>query len=308
MAFITKSVFNRLQNSKVTMYSNVSIELFQEIERNFRVSQVLTDLDYNKLNNYVQINSNSFSNGYVGNYLLPRMDTYSYVFENPTAYKYHLFDDCPYLSSDFFNYIVPDDVKNLGSNIVEEFRKWFLENGFDKIIADEKEIVAKMTFKYNTSFARKYQLPPLNESYKLFIHVQNTTYVLKEKYYRYSDIKTNIHNYIKEFNLRFQGTGSVLKKMMLYSYMVNQPRFKIEEMVSDIASDVFIKNYGYEKLLDDFRFANSIRYKVVSQLKIYINWMCNFKPNNLSAQVLERYGLECCKSCYERDLANSNKV
>ena len=74
----------------------------------------------------------------------------------------------------------------------------------------------------------------------------------------------------------------------------------IERKVSELTSDVFIQNYGYDKLMNDFREANRIKYSILTELKLFINFRCGFKSNDFSKEVLESYGLVCCKSCLER--------
>ncbi|MEG0917605.1 MAG: hypothetical protein RSF68_11390 [Myroides sp.] len=88
--------------------------------------------------------------------------------------------------------------------------------------------------------------------------------------------------------------------LMKYSHYENAPKHIIEQKVSELTTDVFIQNYGYEKLTNDFREANRIKYSILNQLKLFINFRCGFKSNDFSKEVLESYGLVCCKSCLER--------
>lgn len=298
MAFITNAVYNKLIKSRGTYEVQVPKELYNEIIYYFGVDDVLSSYEFNMLGEHIKMSLGNYETNDESLYLSPKADMLQYVFENPGAYKYHLFESCTYLNNGFNNYKVPDEVRYKGVELVNEYRNWFLKNGFDKVEGDESEIIAKITFKYNTSFATLHRLPILSGDYKLIINLKNSTYEISKKYYNLIDVQNTIKKYVKDYKARFN--NRTIFNLMDISYFERAPKYIIEQKVNELTSDVFIKNYGYEKLMNDFREANRIKYIIMNELKLYINFRCNFKSNDFSKEVLESYGLVCCKSCLER--------
>lgn len=300
MAYITQAVFNKLCNTSYVAQADIPFDLFDEINFRFGVNKVLSDYEYNILSNYIKINSIAVNNDAEVRYLPPRIDTFSYVFEPIGAYKYHLFDNCSYLHNDFSNFVIPIEVKSKGSNLVKLYREWFISLGFDKVSGNENEIVAHITRAYNNLFSPKHDLTKLNEDYKLIVYIENSTYVTENRYFSFAEIYKEIISCIKDYLVRFPSSNTNLKKLMSISYMEYSSQDILETKVSELTSNVFIKNYGYKKLIADFRFANYIKRKILKKLKTYINWRYGFVMNNLSKTVLESYGLECCTACLKR--------
>ena len=305
MAYITNAVYNKLIKTNRPQTVQVPPELYNEINYYFGVSDVLGSYEFNMLGEHIRMclgkNQNDSSP-----YLQPKQDMFIYVFETEGAYKYHLYEDCMYLNNDFNNYIIPEEVRYRGQDMVRQYRNWFTSNGFDKITGDEKEVVSRITFKYNTEFAKTHNLPILNEGYELIVSLKNSTFTLSKKYYNLVRVQNNVKKYIKDYKFHF--SNRTIIDLMKFSYLVNYSKDQIEQKVAELTSDVFIKNYGHEKLIESFKIANRIKYYIIEEIKLFINFRCGFKSNNFSKQVLESYGLVCCKSCLERDLNNQKRL
>lgn len=305
MAYITNAVYNKLINSKGTQKVEIPIDLLNEITYYFGVNEVLSQYEFNILAEHINIFSKNNTENNNAPYLPPKEDMFFYVFEKKGAYKYHLFENCTYLNNDFNNYIVPEEIRDKGNQLVDLYRQWFVGNGFDLINGDEREIVSQITFKYNSSFAVQNELPKLNEDYKLIVRLKNSTYKISKKYYNLINVQNNIRSLIKDYKRQF--ANRTIYNLMSISYYENAPKHIIEQKISELTSDVFIQNYGYDKLMNDFREANRIKYLIMNELKLYINFRCGFKSNDFSKEVLESYGLVCCKSCLERDYNNQKR-
>lgn len=52
------------------------------------------------------------------------IDTYSYMYEGQNP-AYHYRSNCPRLNSDYENFKIPEAIKEKGSDVVKDFRKWF---------------------------------------------------------------------------------------------------------------------------------------------------------------------------------------
>lgn len=309
MVFITKAVFNKLCRTEFKIPSKIPDDLFREINFRFGVDKVLSEFEYNMLYHYYYINSQYYDECLEKRYLAPRTDTLTYVFEPIGAYKYHLYDNCVFLHNNFYNYIVPPEVKNKGVEMVNLYRLWFQSNGFDKIDDSDIKKIANITFRYNTSFALIHNLKRLNENYQLIVNIQNSTYVNPNSYFSLINVERKIKLALKNYFRRFPSSNTNVKKAMEVSYMLNYPRIEIESRITSFLTDKFITNYGYEKLIDDFKYANYQKNIIIHNLKIFMNWRCDFKNNNFSKEVLEGYGLICCRSCYnilhQTDILNS---
>ncbi|MBA5791540.1 hypothetical protein H1R17_12750 [Flavobacterium sp. xlx-214] len=296
MAYITKAVYNKLTNSRGTQKVEVPPDLYNEIIYHFGVDRVLSSHEFNMLGEHIKILQGLTATSIETKYLHPKKDMLLYVFEHPGAYKYHLFENCKYLNNDFNNYKIPDEVSDRGIELVNEYRNWFIKNEFDKVEGSER--VAKITFKYNTSFAPLHKLPRLSGDYKLIINIKNSTYEISKQFYSLMNVQDKIRKFVKDYRTNFN--NRTIFNLMEFSYYENDPKYIIEQKVSELTSDVFIKNYGYEKLMNDFRKANQIKYLIMKELKLFINFRCGFVSNNFSKDVLESCGLVCCKACLDR--------
>lgn len=298
MAYITNAVYNKLTNSNGTQNVEVPPDLYNEIIYHFGVDRVLSSHEFNMLGEHIKILQGLTATSYDTKYLHPKKDMLLYVFEHPGAYKYHLFENCKYLNNDFNNYKIPNEVSDKGIELVNEYRNWFIKNGFDKVEGNEDEIIAKITFKYNTSFAPLNKLPRLSEDYKLIINIKNSTYEISKQFYSLMNVQDKIRKLINDYRKNFN--NRTISNLMEFSYFEKAPKYIVEQKVSELTSDVFIKNYGYEKLMNDFREANRIKYLIMKELKLFINFRCGFVSNDFSKEVLESYGLVCCKACLDR--------
>src|SRR5690606_31750778 len=177
-------------------------DLYNEIIYYFGISDVLSHYEFSMLGEHIQMCLGAHKNDSVP-YLPPKKDMYFYVFENERAFKYHLIENCIYLNNDFNNYIVPEEIRDKGNQLVDVYRQWFVGNGFDLINGDEREIVSQITFKYNSSFAVQNELPKLNEDYKLIVRLKNSTYKISKKYYNLINVQNNIRSLIKDYKRQF---------------------------------------------------------------------------------------------------------
>jgi len=298
MAYITNAVYNKLINSKGTENVKVPPDLYNEIIYYFGVSEILFQYEFSMLGEHIKMFLSTITENDSVPYLPPKEDMFFYVFEKKGAYKYHLFENCIYLNNDFNNFIIPEEIRYKGTEFVNLYREWFMDNEFDIVNDDDKEIVSKITFKYNNSFAVLHKLPKLNENYKLIVRLKNSIYQTSKKYYSLAKVQSNINKFITDYKKQF-GNRTISNLVEISCYEKASKEI-IERKVSELTSDVFIQNYGYDKLMNDFREANRIKYLIMNELKLYINFRYGFKSNDFSKEVLESYGLVCCKSCLER--------
>lgn len=304
MAYITNAVYYKLIKSRINNYVDVPQDLFDELEYHFGVSQVLSSYELGILGEHIRMCSNFYDNSNQKPFLYPKEDQLLYVFEKEATYKYHVYEDCSYLNNDFYNYVVPIEVRLGGKKLVEDYRNWFIEKGFINIVGDDKDKISRITFSYNTTFAPLRKLPLLSEYYELIVSRKNSTYSHSRKYYSLLNIQNTIRNYRRIYKRRFD--NKAILNLMNYSYYQYAPKSVIEQRVSELTSDVFINNYGYEMLMNDFKEANRIKSIIIEELKLFINFRCGFQSNDFSKKVLESYGLVCCKACLEK-YNNDNK-
>lgn len=298
MAYITNAIYNKLIKSRSIHNVEVPEKLYEELDYHFGIGQVLSEYELGILGEHIRISSKMNGQENEKPYLPPKRDKFLYVFENESPYKYHLFDDCIYLNNNFMNYVVPEEIRFRGTELVIQYRDWFVGHGFDKILGDDKEKISKITFRYNTSFAPLHNLPILYENEKLIANIKNSTYEISKKYYNLINVQNKVREYVRKYKIQFN--NRTILNLMIYSHYVNFSKKVIEQKITELTSDVFLENYGFEKLINEFRDANRIKYVIMEELKLYINFRCGFKSNNFSEEVLESYGLVCCKACLER--------
>jgi hypothetical protein len=82
-----------------------------------------------------------------------------------------------------------------------------------------------------------------------------------------------------------------------HKHLLNKTNDEINEKISELFSPVFIKNYGYDKLISKFTISKRLTYQMISILLEIFKWTYDLKDKNFHRVTLEKFGLMCCLDC-----------
>jgi len=143
-------------------------------------------------------------------------------------------------------------------------------------------------------FPPKYDVPVLNENYKLITDLPNSNDV-KTETFNYDSFLFNLDNLQKKHENIFScKTTRILSK---FDYLLDKKDDEIREKISELFSDVFIENYGMDKLKNLFKEAKSIKYEIMDNLLTFFKWTYKLKEKDFDSITLEKFGLVCCGGC-----------
>ena len=228
-------------------------------------------------------------------YVPPKEDTNSFVFEKKEKLKYHLDSSCKFLQKDFKNYTVPAELKEKGTEAVEMYRNWFIENNFKERFENGEIDKKTILFRYNSKFPRLLDVPVLNENYELIKTIDNSGSICEDEIFDFQDFTKTIDECVKLKDSMVQ--CKVHRTLSKFDYLVNRSDTEINEKMTILFSPEFTQNYGLEnirKFLKDFRV---LKYKVMQNLINYFKWSYQSQNHNFDTKTLEDFGLACCGHC-----------
>lgn len=300
MAYLTKHTYSKLCNE---LKINIEIDLDFYIDYIFDDPQIFfifNKLFLKRLFIYRCLieDEKTFIAEYY-DYVPERFDTNRYVFERAGSLKYHLSDACPFLKKDFIGFKVPEDIQELGDEIVQEYRDWFKSKRYSEKYFEGTLDSKAVVFSYNSKFPPKYNVPVLNENYDIVKQIANSSFINIEESFNENVFKENLEKLKEEYYNYF--SCPVLRLISKYDYLHNKEETEIRETFENIdsLSPNFIETYKMSNLKEKFKISNKITSKISQELLSYIRWKYNFKEKSFDEITLEKLGLECCGNCKE---------
>lgn len=224
-------------------------------------------------------------------------DTKQYVFERQEKRTYHLYNDYETLNNDFSDYNIPSEIRSLGDNAVEDYRKWFKANAFhDKYINCIIDVGA-ITFQYNMYFPEKYGVKRLNEKFKLIETKPNSNNESIEEYDLekfYKRIDYLIEAFYNEFSDSFQ------RKISKFDYLSRKSTDEVLTKMNEVMGVEFMTNYTIHRAKQKIVLSANLKSELTKELVEYIKWSYDLKNKNFKIGTLKRLGLKCCKKCQDK--------
>jgi len=305
MAYLTNYTFNKLCK-RLDIKQEIDLQAFIDyIYKDESLFYFFNKLELKYLFNYKNLLENDEK--YIVEYyqkVPQRRDTKSYVFEKPGKLKYHLTNECEFLKQDYIDFHIPQDIIDLGDNVVEEFRNWFKLKKYAEKYFQGKLDVSKVVFDYNMRFTPKYNLKPLNESYKLVIELPNSKVHDIHSEFNYNAFLNNIEEIKKKRTFRFQ--CKVTRTLSKFDFLINKTDKEIKDRIAEVYSDKFIENYGLDNLKDLFRYSLKLKRELLKNLTAYFKWSFENKNLNIDELTLDKFELKCCSCCKENILNEIN--
>jgi hypothetical protein len=300
MAHLTNYTYGKLCR-QLEINQEIDLDLFlKEVYNNPKIYSIFNKLEINYLFIYKQLldDSEKFQKVYYQK-VPERQDTKRMVFEKAGKLKYHLDNKCQLINNNFIDFNIPPEITNLGDNFVQEYRDWFKANGYAEAYFNNQLDVTKVVFDYNMKFPPKYNISVLNENYKLITDIKNSNDKQIEETFEYDTFLANLEHLVKKHENTFScKTTRILSK---FDYLSDKSDADIKAKISELFSDVFIENYGMDRLKTLFKQAKSIKYDILKNLLDFFKWTFKLKDKNFDIITLENFGLVCCGGCKKNE-------
>lgn len=296
MPYLTKYTFSKLCG-KIHIKEDIDLDFFldniyddaslyfifnkQEIKFLFKYKSILDD-EINFIAEYYKE-------------VPPREDHKNYVFEKAGKLKYHLYDTCKMINSDFIDFPIPQEIKDLGDDAIDEFRNWFKNKGYAEKYYEHTLDKYKVIFDYNSYFPSRLGVTTLNENSKLIEEIPNSNIVESTGEFDYKIFLKNLEHLKLLFDNLF--SCNVSRTLSKFQYLLNKSDSEIEKKMSEIFSNVFVENYGLEKVKEKLKSSKFIKTELMKNLIEYFKWNFNFSDKSFDKISLEQFGLICCGSC-----------
>jgi len=304
MAHLTNYTFSKLCRT-VMVNREIDLELFtKEVYNNPKIYNIFNKLEVNYLFVYKQLleNPEKFQTEYYQE-VPERQDTKRMVFEKAGKLKYHLDNKCQLIHNNFIDFNIPKDIKELGDEVIQEYRDWFKAKGYADAYYNNQLDITKVVFDYNMKFPPKYNIPVLNENYKLITDIKNSNDQRTDEMFDYDTFLNNLEHLEKIHENAFScKTTRILSK---FDYLLDKSDAEIKLKISELFSDVFIDNYGMDRLKNLFKQAKSVKYDILKNLIEYFKWTYKLKEKYFQTITLENFGLVCCGGCKKNENLNS---
>lgn len=249
-----------------------------------------------------------------------REDNLNYVLEIKGKIKYHKDDNCVALNRGFKNFFMPEPIVRLESEdpnkhikLVKEIRQWFDTNNFNVERHINGEINDKiLTTEFNQYFPKKFDIEPILISqsergqFKWYVERNTTGNVGVEEVFNYNDFIIKLTDLImRRENLC---NSSTMQNLSRYDFLINRIDIEIERYTLESiqngylknVSEIFIQNYGLEKLKKFWENHISLKREAYSLLSEYFKWTYNFKGKSFEEIFLQDFNIEACGLCYEK--------
>lgn len=233
------------------------------------------------------------------NKLKEKKDDLRFVFSKGGRYKFHIYEDCKLIKNSYLDFKVPVEISNLGYQITEEYRKWFVENQFKEMYISSKnqELVNyEISRRYNDSFVRKYNFKPMPTTFDFIIMNENSGQKSISYEFDKNQFNKKLEHLINERNNLLKNNDFRIKLAS-----IDWLYYKDEKTITDTIDNKFgfgtLEKYGMENFKKFWHRHKAIKSKIYNLLIDFFKWEYNFKEKDYEVIDLEKLGFECCKNC-----------
>ena len=202
--------------------------------------------------------------------------------------KFHLFADCESIRHRFENMVIPQDIREKGDDIIDEFRNYLL-NEFGKFSAERySELTELIVTKVNAKF--KVNL----SSNEIDIQNKSNTGSKKAKDLSLEELESKILKFAEDYIDLCVNYPDIFPKFTLQAFLSKKPEhFKFLPINYNNTN----RKAEFFKILKDFY--DKIQIPTYEYLKQY--YMVSFNPElKFEGRLLEQLGLKVCLKCTEQ--------
>jgi hypothetical protein len=297
MAYITKHTLNKLCSSLDLDFKTSELDFKSVVFSDTQVFYLLNSKQNVFLFTYASLlkDSESFRANYF-QFLKAKEDRLLYVRDDSGKYKYHLKLDCPMLSNNFKDFIVPKPIRDKGKTAVDEYRNWFKENSFAELFSTNTISLDEIRQEINAKYCEKYLIKELGIETELYHNIPNTGNLSIDENFDFNQFQMELNVLISQLDQNF--TDFDWRTFSKLSSLVNKDDAELREVLTERYSSIkLIERYSLKELRRKLEIANSIKLKIINSLKKYLCWHYNFDSISFNSKTLDDFGLECCKYC-----------
>lgn len=294
MAYITSYTLHQLTRSLANSKRIIPKEEFiAHVYKDPRVYEYLNNLERSYFFNFTQILKEPIK--YL-NHVKKRPDTGTYVRERESKLVYHIYPECELLNKDFIGFRIPLEVQEL--DLIEQFREWFEKNKFIEKFLDNQIRKDAILFQYNLNFAPKYDLPKLNEDYKLIDERLNSGHEFIDEKFNLQDFYKEISNWVYQAENRLP--ISAWKLLGKWHSFGNKSLEEIADLLDRLDIDHNFRRYNtVETIKEVLKEHHAAVIKLMRLLRVYFCWTYKLDGKPFDIVTLEHFNLKCCSQCEE---------
>ena len=301
MAYLTQANYKKLCKT-LNINDEISLELFLEnIYPDSLVYNILTKREVKEI--FIMKMLSTDASSFVLHYYVEvpeQEDSLEMVFNTGGKTKYHTIYECPFLSKDYIDAKIPEDIFTRGTEAVDEYRGWFRNNNFlERLVKNEitkREIIRS----YNLIFPKKFGFEPLSENSQiLIVQIPNSQDKGLNQNFDLNYFEEELKKLKNEYTYAFQ--SPIARKIAKFKHLTNRSINEIIDSMSHYFTPNFIDNYGIEKLRQKWETSRKINEQIMELLENYIKWTVGLKYYKVESVYLEIFGLECCSYCKKND-------
>lgn len=325
MAVLTNATFNRLVNSSSNSLKNeVKIDylfFLENIYNNRMLPYVFNKYEKEKLFTakcLLEDEKKFIVEHY--NKLAYRRDDMKYVYSRGGRYKFHIYEDCEAVSNIFVDFIIPEEIRDMGEDYVSEFRLWFERMKFKdryfgikcdeedvnnptniKTLANDKLILHKQIVdEYNKIYPIKYGINPLAYDYLLIREANNTGSTEMPYSFSITSFKIQLSELLNRRIKLLKNRNPFREKLAAYDFLLFKSDLKVYEITIEKFGWDTVQKYGIESFKIFWQRHYDIKKELIHLLIEFFKWTYDFKDKNFDEIDLVTLGFECCKLCEAR--------
>jgi hypothetical protein len=229
-------------------------------------------------------------------YVPEEPDTEELVFTEGGKIKYHLSPDCTFISKDFLDFIIPEEIQKLGSKAVWEYRDWFKGRKFKEKYTIGEIRTTFINREFNRKYCEKYGIKPIDENSGILVLDKKNTNVKTIDYsFDMITFKKELTQLLNDYADKFR--VSEAQRVAKHSYLFKESDAVILNKLKEILPKTPITDKNFPRIVDDLHFARKIIVQILNLLKGYLKWTYGLPNKDFDKITLEHFGLECCQSC-----------
>lgn len=300
MALLTNYTYSKLCTS-IEIDFNISLEQFiRTIYPSPELYYILNSREISYLFKYANIldDEKKFTTEYY-DFVPEKIDHKNFVNEKAGKLSFHLNRDCEFLSKDFKDFYIPDDIKELGDNVIAEYRDWFKKNEFYSRFFNNEIGLDVIIMRFNNEFPKKYGFPPLNEDFKLLQEIPNSKDTFVKDAFDIKNCEMQINELIRRFDDTF--TSFDQRKLSKFSNKHDSEIEGLRALLEKMFGVDVVKIKGLDWVRAQLLKGKELKNQLITLVLEYVRWTKGFASKDFDVASLEKFGLKCCYSCKQEE-------
>ena len=311
MAYFTDFSYRQLmERVDIEKKDRIDVQFFKEnIFENGKLFYFFNQLELRKLYIEKLLLSGDENTAFVLREVPEREDNFNYILSIRGNVKYHNNNECPALFKGFKNFFMPEAVVRLAETdkekhkeLVEEIRKWFIQNNYTVERYEKGEISdLTLTQNFNSTFPQKYNIDKIiisqsdKSQYNWYIERKSKGPVYAEEKFNFEKFVVKIDDLIIRREMRCN--SPTMQNLSKYDFLVNKENYEIEARIIEsiekeflkMVDPIFLKNYGIGNLKKFWKNHIDLKRIGLQYLFEYFKWTFNYNNQTFDEIFLEDF-------------------